>query len=154
MPAPVDSYEIPDVIREHLRLRQPVDVFPYAAGGSRRTDLDHTLRYVHPDHGGPPGQTGVGKLGPLARYHHRVTTHGRWRVRQPEPGIWVWRSPEKRIFLVNATGTHELGDSNYAQQIWRAAKAPPRSDAHPANSAGSRADEIARAFLDAYILAS
>ena len=43
MPAPVDSYEIPDVIREHLRLRQPVDVFPYAAGGSRRMDLDHTL---------------------------------------------------------------------------------------------------------------
>ena len=42
-PAPVDCYEIPARIAEHLRLRQPMDVFPYAAGGSRRTDLDHTI---------------------------------------------------------------------------------------------------------------
>ncbi len=83
-----------------------------------------------------------------------MTTHGRWRVRQPEPGTWVWRSPEKRIFLVNATGTHELGNSNYAQQIWRAAKAPPRSDVHPADSNASRAEQIARAHLEAYTLAT
>ena len=48
-PAPVDSYEIPARIAEHLRLRQPTDVFPYAAGGSRRTDLDHTIPYRSPD---------------------------------------------------------------------------------------------------------
>ena len=68
VPPPVDSYEIPDIIREHLRLRQPVDVFPYAAGGTRRMDLDHTLSYVPPEQGGPPGQTGVEKartVGPL-----------------------------------------------------------------------------------------
>ena len=52
VPAPVDSYEIPDVIREHLRLRQPVDVFPYAAGTGRRMDLDHSLRYVPPSTAG------------------------------------------------------------------------------------------------------
>ena len=74
-PAPVDSYEIPARIAEHLRLRQPMDVFPHAAGGSRRTDLDHTTPYLHPQRGGPPGQTAVGNLGPLVRYHHRVKTH-------------------------------------------------------------------------------
>ena len=94
-PAPVDSYEIPARIAEHLRLRQPMDVFPYAAGGSRRTDLDHTTPYLHPQRGGPPGQTAVGNLGPLVRYHHRLKTHGQWNVRQPEPGTWVWRTPHR-----------------------------------------------------------
>ena len=100
-PAPVDSYEIPARIAEHLRLRQPIDVFPYAAGGSRRTDLDHTIPICPRHQGGPPGQTAVGKLGPLVRYHHRVKTHGQWNVRQPEPGTWVWRTPHGRIYLVN-----------------------------------------------------
>ena len=94
-PAPVDSYEIPARIAEHLRLRQPMDVFPYAAGGSRRTDLDHTTPYLHPQRGGPPGQTAVGNLGPLVRHHHRLKTHGQWNVRQPEPGTWVWRTPHR-----------------------------------------------------------
>ena len=49
-----------------------MDVFPYAAGGSRRTDLDHTTPYLHPQRGGPPGQTAVGNLGPLVRYYHRT----------------------------------------------------------------------------------
>ena len=154
----MDSYEIPDRIREHLRLRQPVDVFPYAAGPrpARQPDLDHTLRYVPPGHGGPPGQTGIGNLSPLTRYHHRVKTFGRWRVRQPEPGVWVWRSPEKRIFLVNATGTHQLGPSDYAQQIWRAANPPPADPGNGPcddNTTASRAEQNARGLLDAYTLA-
>src|SRR5207344_1298476 len=32
---PVDSYEIPALLREHLQLRNPADVFPYAAAVSR-----------------------------------------------------------------------------------------------------------------------
>ena len=82
-------------------------------------------------------------------------------MRQPEPGVWVWRSPEKRIFLVNATGTHELGHSTYAQQIWRAAKAPPPTpppdpEKKPADdiSNASGAEQIARAHLEAYTLAT
>ena len=160
-PAPVDSYEIPARIAEHLRLRQPVDVFPYAAGGSRRTDLDHSVAYRHPDHGGPPGQTGVGKLGPLVRYHHRVRTHGRWRLRQPEPGVDLWRCPNGRIYLVNATGTHPLGNADFAHQIWRAAKAPPPPDKPPEKRARSDGDaneshleRALRGLIDAYSLAS
>ena len=160
VPAPVDSYEIPDRIRHHLRLRQPVDVFPYAAGPStgsgRRMDLDHTLRFIPPGPGGPPGQTGIGNLSPLTRYHHRVKTFGRWRVRQPEPGPRIWQSPEKRIFLVNATGTHQLGPSDHAHQIWRAANPPPADpDNGPRddNTTASRAEHNARGLLDAYTLA-
>jgi hypothetical protein len=118
---PVDSYEIPASLREQVHLRNPADVFPYAAAVSRSIDVDHTVPYLHPDRGGPPGQTRIGNLGPQVRRHHRMKTHAGWQVRQPEPGIWLWRSPHHRIYLVNSSGTHPLGDTSYTQAIWRAA---------------------------------
>ncbi len=124
---PIDAYEIPASLREQLQLRYPADVFPYAAAVSRSIDIDHTIPYLSPDRGGPPGQTRLGNLGPHARRHHNQKTHGRWQVRQPEPGTWLWRSPHGRIYLVNATGTHPLGDTEFAAAIWRAAAGPPQN---------------------------
>jgi hypothetical protein len=121
---PVDSYEIPAALREQLQLRYPADVFPYAATVSRRLDIDHTIPYLHPDTGGPPGQTRIGNLGPHVRRSHRYKTFAAWRVRQPEPGSWLWRSPHGRIYLVNAIGTHPLGDTEFAEAIWHAASPP------------------------------
>ncbi len=75
---------------------------------TRRTgDIDHTIPFVKPDDGGPPGQTGVGKLGPITRFHHRVKTHGDWQVVQPFTGVFVWRTPNGRYLLVDHTGTHQ-----------------------------------------------
>jgi hypothetical protein len=51
----------------------------------------------------------AGNLGPHIRRNHRHKTHAGRQVRQPEPGTWLWRSPHRRIYLVNATGTHPLG---------------------------------------------
>jgi hypothetical protein len=124
---PVDAYEIPASLREQLQLRYPADVFPYAAAVSRPIDVDHTIPYLHPDRGGSPGQTRLGNLGPHVRRHHNQKTHGRWQVRQPEPGTWLWRSPHGRIYLVNGTGTHPLGDTEFAAAIWRAAAGPPQN---------------------------
>ena len=67
---PIDAYEIPASLREQLLLRNPADVFPYAAA--------------------------------LSRSSHRT-------------GTWLWRSPHRHIYLVNATGTHPLGDTNFAE---------------------------------------
>jgi hypothetical protein len=66
---PVDSYEIPARLREQLQLRNPADIFPYAAAVSRLIDVDHTIPYLSPGKGGPPGQTRIGNLGPHTRYH-------------------------------------------------------------------------------------
>ena len=121
---PVDAYEIPAALREQLLLRNPADVFPYATAVSRQIDVDHTIPYLDPDQGGPPGQTRIGNLGPHTRRHHRLKTHGRWRVRQPEPGTWLWRSPRHRIYLINPSGTHPLGNTDFAETIWHAAASP------------------------------
>jgi hypothetical protein len=110
---PLDCYEVPASLREHLLLRYPADVFPYANTVSRSVDIDHTLRYLSVEEGGPPGQTRIGNLGPHIRYHHRIKTFGSWQVCQPEPGSWIWRSPHGRIYLVNASGTHPLGNTEF-----------------------------------------
>jgi len=102
---PVDAYEIPDRLRQAIHLRNPVDVFPYATNTSRRRDIDHTIPYRPPDHGGPPGQTRVDNLGPMTRFHHRIKTHSRWQLRQPFPGVYLWRSPHGHDYLVDRNGT-------------------------------------------------
>jgi hypothetical protein len=103
--APVDGYEVPDAMREAMALRTPADVFPHANSVSRRMELDHTDPYRPPDHGGPPGQTRPGNLGPLTRRHHRIKTHSAWAVRQIGDGAYLWRSPHGRHYLVDQTGT-------------------------------------------------
>lgn len=122
---PVDGYEIPRRIREAMFLRMPGSCFPYAAG-AERMDLDHTKSYVPLARGGPPGQTGVHNLGPLIRLEHRVKTHSRWRVRQPEPGVWLWQSPHQNYYLVTNAGTQHLGDGSFARRVWKAATHPRR----------------------------
>lgn len=108
---PVDAYEVPDRLREAVRLRTPVDVFPYGSSTSRRMDFDHTLPYVDPSDGAPPGQTRAENLGPMTRRSHRIKTHGRWQVRQPFPGVFIWRSPHSRYYIVDHGGTSRLAKS-------------------------------------------
>jgi hypothetical protein len=99
---PVDAYEIPARLREAVRLIHPGDVFPFAANTTRRMDLDHAIPYSE---GGP---TAVGNLDPLTRTHHRIKTHTGWEVRQPFPGIVVWRDPHGAHYLVDQTGSRRI----------------------------------------------
>lgn len=124
--ASADAYEIPHRVAEAVRLRNPVDVFPYGTQPSRTpygtADLDHTRAYLSPARGGPPGQTRPDNLGPFSRHHHRAKTHGGWSERQPEPGLYVWRSPAGFVYTVDRHGTHELGRRRYAQAVWNAVR--------------------------------
>ncbi len=40
--------------------------------------------------------------------HHRIKTHGNWQVRQPFPGIYLWRDPYGATYLVDHAGTRRL----------------------------------------------
>jgi hypothetical protein len=127
---PVDSYEIPRRIREAMFLRMLASCFPYATA-TGRLELDHTIAYTPQAKGGPPGQTGTHGLGPFIRFEHRIKTHGRWQVRQPEPGVWIWRSPHHSHYLVTNTGTHTLGNTTFARRLWRAAAPTRQRDPTP-----------------------
>ncbi|MGD7705081.1 DUF222 domain-containing protein [Microlunatus sp. Y2014] len=114
---PVDAYEIPQAMRDHMQLRQPVSSFPFAASRGR-LDLDHTIPYRA---GCGPGQTRIANLAPLSRLEHRLVTHGDWSRRQPEPGTLLFRAPHGHIYLVDHNGTHPLGTSTFAQAVWNTA---------------------------------
>jgi hypothetical protein len=111
--APVDAYEIPDRHRKAVLLRTPADCFPFSSALPDPTtpvDIDHSEA-----HRRAPAGTGqeafmsrLDNYGPLGRFHHRVKTHGRWVVRQPFAGIYLWRDPHGQIYLVDHSGTHKI----------------------------------------------
>ncbi len=105
----VDCYEVPARMGEAVRLRTPADFFPFSSSLSRRGDFEHTVPFIPPDQGGPPGQTAMDNLAHTNRRPHRIKTHGRWTVTQPRSGVWIWRSPHGSDYLVDTTGTTALG---------------------------------------------
>jgi hypothetical protein len=107
---PVDSYEIPHRHRQAVRLRTPADCFPFAANLGADLDIDHNEAFQHATDtaAAPPGQSRMDNYGPLGRFHHRVKTHGRWQVRQPFDGIYIWRDPHGHHYLVDHTGTRKV----------------------------------------------
>ena len=70
-----------------------------AATSTTPSPTNHPTTAAHPH---KPAST----TSPMTRWHHRVKTHNRWQVRQPFPGMFVWRSPHGRYHLVDHTGTH------------------------------------------------
>ncbi|WP_231851311.1 hypothetical protein [Microlunatus phosphovorus] len=112
--AAADGYETPLRLRRAMQIRHPRSVFPHSPT-TGRTDLDHTPAYLH---NGPPGQTGMHTLGPLARCEHRAKTIGNWRSKQPEPGTYLWRSPEGWITITTNQGTLTLGHTTWATHLW------------------------------------
>lgn len=105
--APVDAYEIPERHRRAVRLMTPADTFPYSTSLDP-DQIDHTVPYRHGPESVGAGQSGLGNYGPLSTPHHRLKTHGRWTVRQPFPGIYLWRDPHGAHYLVDHTGTRAL----------------------------------------------
>jgi hypothetical protein len=101
---PVDSYEIPERIRDVVSWRSPVDMFPYGTQPSRLCDLDHTDPYDHSPTG-PPGQTRVDNLAPLSRKPHRAKTARAWQLTQYEGGWLEWTSPAGYHYATGPYGT-------------------------------------------------
>ncbi len=126
----VDSYQTTDRLKDALRMINPAEVFPYGTNTRREVDHDHAIPY-RPPPDGPPGQTSIHTLDRLGRRSHRLKTHAGWQVRIPEPGTTVWRSPHGWYFLTNPAGTHPLGNSVYAEKLWRAAEGMITADLYP-----------------------
>jgi hypothetical protein len=44
----------------------------------------------------------------MTRHHHRIKTHGPMAVRQPRPGLYVWRTPGRRYLATDHRGTRRI----------------------------------------------
>jgi hypothetical protein len=115
---PVDAWEIPNRHRQSVHLLTPADTFPFAANTTRTMQIDHTIPWTTKRAAAGDKQSRVGNYGPMIGLHHRIKTHGRWQVKQPFPGIYLWRDPHGLTYLVDHTGTRRLPPSS----------TPPRRD--------------------------
>ena len=78
-------------LRRHVEFRDRHCTFLGCVTPARHADLDHTRDHAH---GGP---TTADDLGPACRQDHGLTHRG-WILTQPEPGVFVWRSPLGRVY--------------------------------------------------------
>jgi hypothetical protein len=83
----VDTYRPSEKLRRFLRIRDGRCRFPGCTRPPNRCDIDHT---IPAETGGP---TEVGNLAHLCRGDHTLKHHGGWSVKQLEPGVLEWTSP-------------------------------------------------------------
>jgi hypothetical protein len=83
----VDTYRPSQKLRRFLRIRDGRCRFPGCSRPPNRCDIDHT---IPAETGGP---TEVGNLAHLCRGDHTLKHHGGWSVKQLEPGVLEWTSP-------------------------------------------------------------
>ncbi|MFC0624386.1 DUF222 domain-containing protein [Kribbella deserti] len=103
----VNAYEIPDRMREWVKLRYPTPMEPWATGETTSfADIDHAVPY---DKNGPPGQTSTKNLLPVTRTPHRAKTHGGLRNVILPDGSVEWTTPRGARYLVDHNGTHYIG---------------------------------------------
>jgi hypothetical protein len=105
--APVDAYEIPERHRQAVHLMTPADTFPFSSSLDP-AQVDHTVPFAHGPGAIGAGQSRIGNYGPMSTPHHRLKTFGRWTVKQPFPGVYLWRDPYGVYYLVDHTGTRRL----------------------------------------------
>lgn len=106
--APVDAYEVPERHRQAVHLMTPADIFPFSSSTSRSVQIDHTEPFRHGRAARGAGQSRLGNYGPMTTTHHRIKTFGGWEVKQPFPGLYLWRDPHGQAYLVDHTGTRPL----------------------------------------------
>jgi hypothetical protein len=74
-------------LRRWISIRDRRCVFPGCRVAPHRTDADHTIEHAR---GGPTIDTNVGCA---CEPDHMLRHEHGWRVRQPEPGQFIWTSP-------------------------------------------------------------
>jgi hypothetical protein len=78
---PVDSYEIPDRLKERVRLRDHHCRYPWCGRRAVNCDIDHAQPHAN------GGTTCPCNLVPACRSHHRAKTHSEWRYTIINPGM-------------------------------------------------------------------
>ena len=91
-----ESYEPPQALVDFLVARDRTCRFPGCRAPARLADLDHAQSW---DDG---GKTSAQNLGALCRRHHRLKTHGGWKLASEVDGSCTWTSPEGKEYFVPA----------------------------------------------------
>ena len=95
------SYRPSQLLVDFLIARDRTCRFPGCRYPAHRSDIDHVTPW---DDG---GKTTPENLGSLCRRHHRLKTHGGWKVTSARDGSCEWISPNGKHYLVPSRPVHE-----------------------------------------------
>ena len=95
------NYRPSQYLVDFLLARDRTCRFPGCRYPAHRSDIDHVTPW---DEG---GKTTPENLGALCRRHHRLKTHGGWKVTSASDGSCEWISPNGKHYLVPSRPVHE-----------------------------------------------
>ena len=96
-----ESYEPPQPLVDFLLARDRTCRFPGCRAPAHLSDLDHAQSWES------GGTTSAQNLGALCRLHHRLKTHGGWKLESASDGSCVWTSPHGKRYPVQARDIQE-----------------------------------------------
>ena len=91
-----ESYLPPQALRDFLVARDRRCRFPGCRRSAHLSDLDHAQSWES------GGETSLQNLGALCRRHHRLKTHGGWKIESFSDGSCTWTSPAGKSFFTPA----------------------------------------------------
>lgn len=96
-----ESYEPPQPLVDFLLARDRTCRFPGCRAPAYLSDLDHAQSWES------GGTTSAQNLGALCRRHHRLKTHGGWKLESASDGSCIWTSPHGKRYPVPARDIQE-----------------------------------------------
>jgi hypothetical protein len=91
-----ESYLPPQALKDFLIARDRRCRFPGCRRSAHLSDLDHAQSWE------TGGETSLQNLGALCRRHHRLKTHGGWKIESFSDGSCTWTSPAGKSFFTPA----------------------------------------------------
>ena len=96
------SYEPPQALVDFLMARDRTCRFPGCRQPARTSDIDHAIPWEK------GGNTNIENMGLLCRRHHRLKTHGGWKLISHKDGSCEWISPLGKKYLVPARSINDV----------------------------------------------
>jgi len=96
-----ESYIPSQPLVDFLTARDRICRFPGCSQPAHLGDIDHAKSW---ESGGP---TSIDNLGILCRRHHRLKTHGGWKLESNPDGSCTWSSPAGKKYFVPARPINE-----------------------------------------------
>jgi hypothetical protein len=91
-----EKYIPPQELVDYLLARDRTCRFPGCRRSGELADIDHARSWES------GGETNPANLGLLCRRHHRMKTHGGWKLKSNADGSCTWESPVGKHFFVPA----------------------------------------------------
>jgi hypothetical protein len=97
-----ERYQPPQALIEFIAARDRTCRFPGCRRAAELSDIDHAIPWEE------GGETNPGNLGALCRRHHRLKTHGGWKIISNPDGSCTWTSPYGKSYSVPARPINEV----------------------------------------------